>query len=45
MLCGKPIVESNQIKYLGTEITTNYSNIAHIEAKKKSSNIHEKFNQ
>ncbi len=35
MLCGKPIVESNQIKYLGTEITTNYSNIAHIEARRK----------
>jgi hypothetical protein len=35
LLCGKPIVHSNQIKYLGTEITTNYSNIAHIETRRK----------
>ena len=35
LLCGKPIVHSNQFKYLGTEITTNYSNIAHIEARRK----------
>ena len=35
LLCGKPIVHSNQIKYLGTEITTNYSNIARLEIRRK----------
>jgi hypothetical protein len=37
LLCGQPIVRSNSIKYLGTEITSNYNNMKHIEARKKKS--------
>ena len=35
LLCGEPIVRSNNIKYLGTEITSNYNNLKHIENRKK----------
>jgi hypothetical protein len=34
-LCGQPIVRSNAIKYLGTEITSNYNNMKHVEMRKK----------
>ena len=35
LLCGQPIGRSNAIKYLGTEITSNYNNMKHVETRKK----------
>ncbi len=35
LLCGQPIVRSESIKYLGTEITSNYKNMKHVEIRRK----------
>jgi hypothetical protein len=35
-LCEQAIVNTNQIKYLGIDLSSNYSNVAHIERRKKA---------
>ena len=35
-LCGKPIIRTNSLKYLGTEIKDNYTNRQHIDRRRQT---------